>query len=139
MMYPIAIVLALNVAITIEHWLFLSRVENENRKLWKEAAPLLANGDVATVEQIVSGSDTAVGRILSAGAAPAKIDRHRHELETATDDALMEVLPAAERRPHSLATFSNMQTLLGLLGPRLGLICAFGPPGRAAPALQRGR
>src|SRR3546814_11961612 len=67
MMYPIAIVLALSVAITIERWLFLSRVENENRKLWKEAAPLLANGDVATVEQIVSGSDTAVGRILSAG------------------------------------------------------------------------
>src|SRR3546814_1942387 len=59
MMYPIAIVLALSVAITIERWLFLSRVENENRKLWQEAAPLLANGDVATVEQIVSGSDTA--------------------------------------------------------------------------------
>src|SRR3546814_8683365 len=114
MMYPIAIVLALNVAITIEHWLFLSRVENENRKLWKEAAPLLANGDVATVEQIVSGSDTAVGRILSAGAAQAKIDRHRNELETATDDALMEVLPAVERRTHYLATFSNMSTLLGL-------------------------
>ncbi|HEY9547189.1 MAG TPA: MotA/TolQ/ExbB proton channel family protein, partial [Solimonas sp.] len=112
MMYPIAIVLALSVAITIERWLFLSRVENENRKLWKEAAPLLANGDVATVEQIVSGSDTAVGRILSAGAAQAKIDRHRNELETATDDALMEVLPAVERRTHYLATFSNMSTLL---------------------------
>src|SRR3546814_15623742 len=84
MMYPIAIVMALSVAITIERWLFLSRVAFENRKLWKEAAPLLANGDVATVEQIVSRSDTAVGRILSAGAAPAKIYRHRHDPETAT-------------------------------------------------------
>lgn len=133
MMYPIAIVLALSVAITIERWIFLSRVENENRKIWKEAAPLLANGDIATVEQLASGSDTAIGRILSAGTAQAKIDRNRNELETVTDDAMMEVLPAVERRTHYLATFSNMSTLLGLLGTVIGLIGAFAALGSADP------
>src|SRR3546814_12183070 len=63
MMYPIAIVLALSVAITIERWLFLSRVDNENRQLWLDAAPLPANDDVATVEQIASGWDTGGGRV----------------------------------------------------------------------------
>lgn len=133
MMYPIAIVLALSIAITIERWLFLSRVEGENSKLWKEASPLLVQGDIATVEQLASGSDTAVGRILTAGVAQAKVDRHRNELETATEEALMEVLPAVERRTHYLATFSNMSTLLGLLGTVIGLIGAFAALGNADP------
>src|SRR3546814_12686396 len=71
MMYPIAIVLALSVAITIERWLFLSRVENENRKLWQVAAPLLANGAVSTVAPLLSGSVPAFRLILSAFSPPS--------------------------------------------------------------------
>ncbi len=133
MMYPIALVLALSVAIAIERWLFLARVERENSKLWKEAYPLLASGDILTVEQLASGSNTAVGRIFTAGAAQAKVDRHRNEVETATEEALMEVLPAVEKRTHYLATFSNMSTLLGLLGTVVGLIGAFAALGNADP------
>ncbi|WP_020650064.1 MotA/TolQ/ExbB proton channel family protein [Solimonas variicoloris] len=133
MMYPIAIVLALSVAIAIERWLFLSRVERENRKIWQDAVPLLAKGDLATVEQLASGSDAAVARIFTAGAAQAKVDPHRNEVETATEEALMEVLPAVEKRTHYLATFSNMSTLLGLLGTVIGLIGAFAALGTADP------
>ncbi|WP_028081442.1 MotA/TolQ/ExbB proton channel family protein [Solimonas soli] len=133
MMYPIAIVLALSVAIAIERWLFLGRIERENRKLWKDVSPLLAKGDVATAEQLASGSDAAVARIVAAGAAQAKVDPHRNEVETATEEALMEVLPAVEKRTHYLATFSNMSTLLGLLGTVIGLIGAFAALGNADP------
>lgn len=133
MMYPIALVLALTVAVTLERWWFLGRVERQNRKVWKNASPLLASGDLNSLEQLASDSDTAIGRIFSAGITQAKIDRHRNELETATEEALMEVLPALEKRTHYLATFSNLSTLLGLLGTVAGLIVAFGALGAADP------
>ncbi len=133
MMYPIAVVLALSIAIALERWLFLGKVERDNRKVWKAAAPLLARGDINAVEQLAAGSKAAVARIFSAGAAQAKVDRHRNEVETATEEALMEVLPAVEKRTHYLATFSNMSTLLGLLGTVIGLIGAFAALGAADP------
>lgn len=133
MMYPIAAVLALSVAIALERWFFLGKVERDNRKVWRQASPLLAKSDLAAVETLTKGSTTAVGRILAAGLAQAKVDPHRNELETATEEALMEVLPAVEKRTHYLATFSNMSTLLGLLGTVMGLIGAFAALGNADP------
>lgn len=133
MMYPIAAVLALSIAIALERLWFLGKVERENRKMWRDASPLLAKSDLAAVERLTSSSTTAVGRILAAGVAQAKIDPHRNELETATEEALMEVLPAVEKRTHYLATFSNMSTLLGLLGTVIGLIAAFAALGNADP------
>lgn len=134
MMYPIALVLALTIAVTLERWWFLGRVESQNRKVWKNAAPLLAGNDLNSLEQLASDSETAVARIFKAGLTQAKIDRHRNEVETATEEALMEVLPAIEKRTHYLATFSNLATLLGLLGTVSGLIVAFGALGAADPS-----
>ena len=133
MMYPIALVLACSVAIALERWVFLGRVERQNRKIWQSAAPLLTKGDLGALEQLSSGSPAAVARIFTAGLTQAKVDRHRNEVETATEQALMEVLPALEKRTHYLATFSNMSTLLGLLGTVIGLIAAFAALGAADP------
>lgn len=133
-MYPIAIVLALAVAITIERFLFLRRTEKENSVLWNEVQPMLSRGDLEAAERIVKDSDTAIGRILSNGIAQSRADNKRSEVEIATEEGLMEVLPAIEKRTHYLATFSNMAVLLGLLGTVIGLIGAFAALGTADPA-----
>ncbi|PPE73278.1 flagellar motor protein MotA [Solimonas fluminis] len=130
-MYPIAITLALALAVAVERFLFLMRWKRENRKLWAEVSPLLAQGDLAGAELLTASSDTAVAKILSGGLAQSRIDSRRSELEIATEEGLMEVLPAIERRTHYLATFSNVATLLGLLGTVLGLIGAFAALGNA--------
>lgn len=132
-MYPIAIVLVLGISITIERFLFLRRTERENRKLWSEVQPMLAQNDLAGVENATAESETAIGRILSNGIAQSRVDRSRAELEIATEEGLMEILPALEKRTHYLATFSNMATLLGLLGTVIGLISAFAALGTADP------
>lgn len=132
-MYPIAIVLALAVAITLERYLFLRRTEKENSKLWNEVQPLLTRGDLESAERMVKDSDTAIARILSNGIAQSRADNKRSEVEIATEEGLMEVLPAIEKRTHYLATFSNMSVLLGLLGTVLGLITAFAALGNADP------
>jgi biopolymer transport protein ExbB len=133
-MYPIALVLAMAVAVAVERMIFLRKTERENRALWATVSPLLKSGDLAGAEAAASGSESAIGRLLATGFAQARIDNRRSEVEIATEEGLMEVLPAIERRTHYLATFSNMSTLLGLLGTVLGLIGAFAALGSADPA-----
>ena len=133
-MYPIALVLALALAVGVERVIFLGRTERENRGLWAKIAPLLKSGDFNEAERLASESDTAVGKLLTTGFAQARVDNRRSEVEIATEEGLMEVLPAIERRTHYLGTFSNMSTLLGLLGTVLGLIGAFAALGNADPA-----
>jgi biopolymer transport protein ExbB len=133
-MYPIALILALALAVGIERIIFLGRTERENRSLWARIAPLLKSGDLGQAERLAAESDTAIGKLLTTGFAQAKVDNRRSEVEIATEEGLMEVLPAIERRTHYLGTFSNMSVLLGLLGTVLGLIGAFAALGNSDPA-----
>ena len=133
-MYPIALVAVCAVAIAIERWLFLRRVQNENGALWAQVAPLIAQGDLEGASRVTEGSETAIARIISNGIAQARVEVKRSEIEVATEEGLMEVLPAIEKRTHYLGTFSNMSTLLGLLGTVIGLIGSFAALGSADPA-----
>jgi biopolymer transport protein ExbB len=94
---------------------------------------MIASNDLAGAESLVAGSETAIGRNQPNGLAQSRVDRRRSEVEIATEEGLMEVLPAIEKRTHYLATFSNMSTLLGLLGTVVGLIAAFAALGEADP------
>lgn len=125
-MYPIALVLVIGLAITVERLLLLRRAERENRALWQEMQPLLERSDFNSAEQLAKGSDSAVGRVLGAALEHARTHGDsRAELELAVEESLMEVTPIIEKRTHYLATLSNMSTLLGLLGTVIGLITAF--------------
>ena len=132
-MYPIALVFAFALAISIERFLFLTKSLSENRRFWEKIWPKLSAGELAEVEGLIRNSKVAVAHILSCGLEQAQIDSRRSDVEIATEDGLMALLPAIERRTHYLATFSNAATLLGLLGTVLGLISAFGALGNADP------
>ena len=101
-----------------------------------EVQPLLSRGDLEQSERLVKDSDTAIGRILANGIAQSRAENKRSEVEVATEEGLMEVLPAIEKRTHYLATFSNLSVLLGLLGTVVGLITAFSALGNADPATK---
>lgn len=133
-MYPIALVLVLAVAVVIERFIFLRKAGRENSEIWAKVSPLLAQGDLEAAAQMTASSETAIARILASGLAQSRVDNRRSEVEIATEEGLMEVLPAIERRTHYLATFSNMSTLLGLLGTVIGLIGAFAALGNSDPA-----
>ncbi|WP_373080953.1 MotA/TolQ/ExbB proton channel family protein [Zhongshania sp.] len=132
-MYPIALVLALAIAISIERFIFLSKALRDNRRFWARVWPLLNAGKMSEAEDLIANSKFAVAHIMSCGFEQVRIDSRRSDVEIATEDGLMALLPAIERRTHYLATFSNAATLLGLLGTVLGLIGAFGALGNADP------
>ena len=125
MMFPIAVVLVVGLAIAIERWIYLQTVATRNRRLWNQIVPVLSQGNFRQVVQITSKSDSAIGQILNYGLARIQAARRRDDIEKAMEESLMEVVPRLEKRTHYLATFANLATLLGLLGTVIGLINAF--------------
>ena len=134
MMYPIAVVLVIGVAIAIERYVVLTMTSIRNRGLWNEIAPLLAQGNFKGAVQVTGKSDAAIGQILSYGLARISSARSRDDIEKAMEESLMDVVPRLEKRTHYLATFANLATLLGLLGTVIGLIHAFAAVATVNPA-----
>lgn len=124
-MYPIALILALGLAIAIERWWYLHRAAVRNRKEWDRLAPLLTEGDYEYARSATADSDAEIGTILNYGLERLRSSARREDVETAMEESLMETTPTLEKRTHYLATFANVATLLGLLGTIIGLIQAF--------------
>src|SRR5690349_9610402 len=124
-MYLIAMVLALGLAIALERWIFLRRTAAENRSLWAELGPLMQAGDFDGAEAKALESNTAIGRVLTSGIEHSRGKGQRADVEMAMEESLMEMTALLEKRTHYLATFANVATLLGLLGTISGLIQAF--------------
>lgn len=133
-MLPIALVLALGLAIALERWIYLTRVRVANLMSWRKLQPMLEKGDLRTALNTANSSRTAIGRILSYGLERASTTNNTAEVEMAMEEGLMEILPRLEKRTHYLATLANIATLLGLLGTIIGLIRAFTAVGEANPA-----
>jgi biopolymer transport protein ExbB len=133
-MYPIALVFAVGIAIAIERYIYLSRAGAENRRIWAEVAPLLAQGDFRRAVGVTADSGVAMAQVLAYGLARVTGSRRRDDVEKAMEESLMDVVPRLEKRTHYLASFANIATLLGLLGTIIGLIQAFQAIAGANPA-----
>lgn len=135
-MYPIMVVLALGLAISIERYLYLTVVRANNRKSLKQTLNVLQSGDMQKAYSVVSKSNTAVNKMLYQGLMRYKTSKSREDIESAMEESMLEVIPRLEKRTHYLATFANIATLLGLLGTIIGLIKAFTAVAQVDPALK---
>jgi biopolymer transport protein ExbB len=133
-MYPIALVMAVGLAIALERYFYLGKERLVNRKLWDQISPLLQGGKYQQAMGVTGKSDVAICKILNYGLGRARSAKRREDIEMAMDEGLMEVIPRLERRTHYLASFANIATLLGLLGTIVGLIQAFTAVAHANPA-----
>ncbi len=133
-MYPIALVLAVGVAISIERWLFLAGAKISNRKAFDKLLPLLQKKDYRTILQFAQQSNAPITRIIAAGVAKLPHTQRRDEIEYAMEEGVMETLPRLEKRTQYLATLANIATLMGLLGTIIGLIAAFTAVANADPS-----
>ncbi|MDH5471843.1 MAG: MotA/TolQ/ExbB proton channel family protein [Gammaproteobacteria bacterium] len=135
-MYPILFVFALGLAIAAERYVKLNYVRKSNQKMWDQLQPVLAEGDFETARQMTADDKTksAVGQLLSMGLARQGAVRRRDDIEIAMEESMMEIIPQLEKRTPYVALFSNISTLLGLLGTIMGLIEAFTAVANANPA-----
>ena len=138
-MYPIMVVLAAGLAITIERYIYITAAKRSNSKLLNQVLPLLQNGDFKQAHNLSSKSSNAVSRMLSQGLARFNSANNRDDIETAMEESMLEAIPRLERRTHYLAMLANIATLLGLLGTIIGLIKAFTAVAAVDPSLPGAR
>ncbi|MDI9245540.1 MotA/TolQ/ExbB proton channel family protein [Marinobacter sp. CHS3-4] len=134
-MYPIAVVLALGLAITMERFVYLSGVRRRNRIAFEKGIlPMLRKRDYQRAMKAANASDSSIAAIMSAGIGRLLNNHRREDIEYAMEEGLMEVLPRLEKRTQYLSTLANVATLLGLLGTIIGLISAFTAVAAADPS-----
>jgi biopolymer transport protein ExbB/TolQ len=133
-MYPIALVLGIGLAVTLERWLFLTHARHSNQKTFARILPLLQKRDYQGVLALGKSSSAPIARIIGAGVARMGQTQRRDDIELAMEEGVLEAMPRLEKRTPYLATLANIATLLGLLGTIIGLIAAFTAVAEANPA-----
>jgi biopolymer transport protein ExbB len=135
-MFPILLVVAIAVAITIERYVTLAKMSARNRRTWSRVEPALTSGDFDKARELTSKDDSPIARVLSMGLALQGAVRRRDDVEKVLQESMMEIVPQLEKRTHYLATAANVATLLGLLGTVAGLIHAFSAVATVNPAVK---
>jgi len=133
-MYPILFVFIAGMAIAVERWFRLGRIQNINRKIWLTLQPILVKGDFDKVRAIINKDKSTISQMLGMGLARQGAVRRREDIEIAMEESMMEIIPQLEKRTPYVALLSNIATLLGLLGTIMGLIQAFTAVANANPA-----
>ena len=133
-MYPILIVFAVGIAISIERYVTLTLVRRRNEGMWSRLEPALSSGDFDKAREMTSKDDSTVSRLLSMGLARQGSVRRREDIEIAMEESMMEIIPRLEKRTAYVALGASIATLLGLLGTIMGLIQAFTAVANANPA-----
>ena len=133
-MFPIAVVLAIGLAIALERFLFLSMAKRTNQKAFKQIEPMLESANYDGILNFGKSNDAPISRIIGAGIARMSLSQRREDIEYAMEEGLMESTPRLEKRTGYLATLANISTLLGLLGTIIGLIAAFSAVATADPS-----
>lgn len=135
-MYPILVVLAIGLAISLERYFYLSISKAKNRTMIARLLPLLEKGEMDNAVSVAKESTSTVSAILLKGAENFKTARRRDDFEAAMEESIMEAIPRLEKRTHYLAMFANIATLLGLLGTIIGLIRAFTAVAQVDPSMK---
>jgi biopolymer transport protein ExbB len=133
-MYPILLVFAVGMAIVIERWIQLTRVQKSNEKMWAQVQPVLVKGEFNKAREMVNKDKSDMAQMLGMGLARQGAVRRRDDIEIAMEESMMEIIPQLEKRTPYVALLSNIATLLGLLGTIMGLIEAFTAVSNANPA-----
>ncbi|MEN8106526.1 MAG: MotA/TolQ/ExbB proton channel family protein [Pseudomonadota bacterium] len=133
-MYPIALVLAIGVAIAIERWYFLRKSLYANQKAYSELLPMLSGRKYDTAQQYSHNSKSAIARIVLAAVETMQTSPRRDDIQSAMQEGILETVPRLSKRTNYLSILANIATLLGLLGTIIGLIAAFTAVAHADPA-----
>jgi len=133
-LFPLALIFVVGVAISIERWWFLTVETARNRSLWEEVSPHLGAGNFKAAIQLANASQAQIGTVLKYGLARLSTARRRDDIQQAMEESLLEIVPRLEKRTPYLSALANIGMLVGLLGTIIALINAFGAVSQANPA-----
>ncbi|MCM2277544.1 MAG: MotA/TolQ/ExbB proton channel family protein [Oligoflexia bacterium] len=136
-MIPIAISLAVSVALTIEraYRLYIQYNVDGASFMFEVQKYILANDIDGAIRLCNGGGNKALAKVIKAGLQRAS--RDENQIQNAIDATSLEMIPKLERRLPYLALIANIATLLGLLGTISGLIKSFAAIAQADPAQRQ--
>lgn len=136
-MMPIAIALAVSIAITCERFvrLFLQYHVDGASFMFEVQKYILANDIDGAIRLCNGAGRAALPKIIKAGLQ--RSSRDEQQIQNAIDAASLETIPKLERRLSYLALVANIATLLGLLGTIAGLIQSFAAISAADPVQRQ--
>lgn len=133
-MYPVLFAFVIGTAIALERYIKLTYVRHVNRRIWDKVQPMLVSGSFEEADGMISDDTTEISSILRIGLENLDMKRRREDIELAMEDNLRDIVPHLEKRTPYVGLFSNISTLLGLLGTIMGLIEAFTAVANANPS-----
>lgn len=127
-----------SIAIIIErvYALYVTR-SLDNKKVAKQFEDDIKKGRLDTViakAQKLSEKESAIGKVIVAGAQAAHSRGGSEEIQSKMDEVLLSESSAVEKRTGFLAAVGNIGTLAGLLGTIIGLIDSFAAVSNVNPA-----
>ena len=126
------IVLALSLAIIVERFVTLGRLQLASGPFMTQLVRLVREGKLDTARKLCLAAPNAVlARVMKAG-----LDRaHRGEAEvsSALEESVLEQSPLVTKRIPMLFPLANIATLFGLIGTISGLIKSFSALSSASP------
>jgi biopolymer transport protein ExbB len=90
-MYPILLVFAIGLAISIERFIHLARIRSGNQKMWKQLHPVLVKGEFEKARQMANKDKSIIAQMLGMGLARQGAVRRRDDIEIAMEESMMEI------------------------------------------------
>ena len=136
-MYPILAVGLWAAAITFERLFYVVFRANIHAQAFMAQIQklIMANNIDRAIKLCNAEPHGALPRVVKAGLT--RSNRTEQEIESAVEEATLEVAPLVNRRTPYLPMLANVATLLGLLGTILGLVIAFSGVSSASPEVKQ--
>ncbi len=125
MMYPIAILGLIAMAIVVERAIALYIISWESKDaLIKGLHNHILRGDIPAATRFIDAQKQGpIARVIKAGLL--RVNKSDKEVQASLDEATLREVPYLEKRTGYLAVLSNAATLTGLLGTISGMIQCF--------------
>lgn len=123
-MYPILVVGIAVILISLNRaYLLYIKTSSRREQFLANLRQHIMSRNLDKAVQFVSHDPTPLGRIVKAGLL--KVNHEDEVVQSAMDEAALNEIPKLEKLTGFLPMFSNMSTLMGLLGTIIGLITSF--------------
>ena len=123
-MYFILLASILGVAIAIERYIFLKKLENSKKKLLSISLEKINKGQVSDLMVIYDSENNTVSRIFKTAIETYLKGASKEDIENSIGDIAKIELPIINRYLYLLGTMVSISPMLGLLGTVTGMIKA---------------